>query len=272
MSPKLRLNHKGTEFLRLLSGSHYSTFYHPYFKCYKKSSYPEQLQNFAERVHFDPLFICSFNELYSHMKAPLSSFSDESSRGLLAMYSYFVLHICGKISSMDIVTISSLNEQLLFEAIGCFEKFDELTNAVYCDCTPVIVDDIDSRVSTDWFRYQSMKCLAYGDDPQAYLQRTYGRGFTGMHLNVLYGLDDFINRPGLCFLCYGCHEFGGCTRGRGNVKYLFIERWLRGDFNLDVDEKLKSLLDFPLFSVYHILCYVRGTKYDVACYCWIDEE
>ena len=70
----------------------------------------------------------------------------------------------------------------------------------------------------------------------------------------------------MCSRCFGYHSTRHCTSDEDTTKVVLLDRWLSEKFDYDIDERLKDVLKFPLFSVYLALSVCKGKNAETVCH------
>ena len=268
---RLLLNDDGILLLRRLFEFNHYTFQQELYDSYYKSEYPEKLKYFARRVHFDPLFVLSFPELQSYLAPYIVDFEDpENVRTLLVFYSVFILNVTGKMAVWNIIRMSSLNEnELLRLALKNFKEFNTVTNLIYNLLSfPKRPTKEDHIKGNDWKELIDRKRRSIRGEPKDYFKEKYymtdNDGFLSFITTLLKSKICIVGK--VCNRCYGHHFTSDCDSKVETGKVILLDRWMSRNFDYDIDERLKDVLEFPLFSVYLAIAVCRGNNTETVCH------
>jgi hypothetical protein len=268
--PKLALHHNGFGLLRTLVLSSYRGIQLPLYDNYDSYRFPKYLKAYVHRLHFDPLFILSFIELEHYLQKHWDVFSDiEDERKLLFMYSIFILSVTGEIAAWDIEDMKGIDDSsFLIKSFAKYEEFNKLTNLIYESIASEKPTEGDISLSTAWSERLNEKTIEFGEDPRLYFKKKYRRSVNRGFLPLLnsYLKQTFLTVNVLCYNCCGFHMARECDSMKFAITGVLLDRWFKMNYDLDVDPRLKVMLKYPLFSVYHELACIKGVNSLVACH------
>lgn len=239
------------------------------YKDYNRDMFDESDREMAERVHYEPLYLASYNEIWYYCKDLKKEIKEKMPDTwkrdcLLLSYSIFILNIVGKLNYEAFANIKLKHlGKLVEKAKNYLTEFDELTWSFHQN-VPKGSEGSDPA-SKVWNEYLEIFNRFYGTDFCGYFRK---KEITGSYMfgNIAHRLP-FVTFRNTCFYCLGHHEFNRCKNHVYLIgKAVVFLQWSQGSYDdLLVDESLRQMLKGPpLFSVYFQLALQPGRKFSCA--------
>ena len=261
--PKSVLKKDGIVLLRKLRRSYHPTFKEEIYNGFDEVKFPKKYRHLAKRVHHDPLFILSFGELKTHLTRHLDGSYDEEEKidKLLVFYSVFILNVTGarKLEKLYLEDDSFY----LRTALKNYEKFNTVTNLIYKLLFSKNIKDVEICKGEEWKELVDKKRRSINGEPFKYFKDTYGHDSSS--IKTLLKCEIYVQRM-MCNRCFGYHFTQLCTSYEDAAKVVLLDRWMNDKFDYDIDERLKDVLKFPLFSVYLALAVCKGKNAETVCH------